>query len=80
MSGELTLMTDDEMTLRLSKRQAESSDLLKFTLESLRHEIQQIAKGLTDFKEALERESAAIRDEMRRGFAETQAMIKFPHV
>ncbi len=73
-------MTDDEMRRPLSELQAEDSDLLKITVENLRHEIQQVAKSLADLKETLERNGAAIRDEMRRGFAETQAMIKFPHV
>jgi hypothetical protein len=29
--------------------------------------------------EKVDREAASIRDEMRRGFADTQAMIKFSH-
>ncbi len=72
-------MDDAELSRRLSELQAENSDLLKATVESLRHEIQQVANSLTDLKDSLERKGAAIRDEMRRGFAETQAMLKFPH-
>ncbi|HEX7191808.1 MAG TPA: hypothetical protein VF381_09580 [Thermoanaerobaculia bacterium] len=38
-----------------------------------------LAEGQQSLNERLEREASDIRDEMRRGFAETQAMIKFSH-
>jgi uncharacterized protein YukE len=47
--------------------------------EGLRHQIQQLAEGLQDTRETLAREAADIRQEMRHGFVETQAMIKFSH-
>jgi predicted nucleic acid-binding Zn-ribbon protein len=71
-------MTDDEITHPLSELQAENSELLKTTVESLRHEIRQVAESLADVKATLQRKGAEIREEMRRGFAETQAMLKFP--
>jgi hypothetical protein len=47
--------------------------------EGLRHEIQLVAEGVTWTQEALTREAADIRDEVRRTATETQAMIKFSH-
>lgn len=38
-----------------------------------------LAEGLQSLDEKLDRETTDIREEMRRGFAETQAMIKFSH-
>lgn len=38
-----------------------------------------LAEGLQALDEKLERETSDIRGEMRRGFTETQAMIKFSH-
>jgi uncharacterized coiled-coil DUF342 family protein len=64
---------------QLSEFQAENSHLFKITTDGLRHEIQQVAEGVANVNETLEREAADIRDEMHRGFAETQAMIKFSH-
>ena len=45
----------------------------------MRHEIQQVAEGVTSTREALNREAADIRQELRRTAEETQAMIKFSH-
>ena len=47
--------------------------------DQLRHEIQLVAEGVTGTREALNREAADIRDEVRRTATETQAMIKFSH-
>jgi predicted nucleic acid-binding Zn-ribbon protein len=47
--------------------------------EALRHEIQLIAESVTGTREALNREAAGIREEVRRTATETQAMIKFSH-
>ena len=48
--------------------------------EATRHEIRLVAESVAGVNEKLDREAGDIRDEMRRGFAETQAMIKFSHV
>jgi hypothetical protein len=48
--------------------------------EGTRQEIRLVAKSVAGVNEKLDREAADIRDEIRRGFAETQAMIKFSHV
>lgn len=47
--------------------------------EGLRHEIQLVAEGVTDTREALDREAAGIREEVQRTARETQAMITFSH-
>ncbi|MDP9192645.1 MAG: hypothetical protein M3P06_13175 [Acidobacteriota bacterium] len=49
------------------------------TAEGLRHEIRLVAEKVTGVDERLTREAADIRGEMRQGFADTQAMIKFSH-
>ena len=49
------------------------------TAEDMRHQVQLIAERVVMVDERLEREAADIRAEMRQGFADTQAMIKFSH-
>lgn len=59
--------------------QAETRHLFGATADGLRHHIELVIEGVTTVNEKLARETADIRDEMRRGFAETQAMIKYSH-
>jgi hypothetical protein len=47
--------------------------------DGLRGEVKLVAEGVAVTREVLARESAEMREEMRRGFAETQAMVKFSH-
>jgi DNA-binding ferritin-like protein len=47
--------------------------------EHLETRIDAVAESVQILDEKLDRETANIRDEMARGFAETQAMIKFSH-
>jgi hypothetical protein len=47
--------------------------------EATRHEIRLVAESVAAVNEKVDREAGDIRSEMRRGFAETQAMIKFSH-
>lgn len=49
-------------------------------LKSAREPLQFLAEGIRSVDQKLDREVADIRAEMRNGFAETQAMIKFSHV
>lgn len=49
------------------------------TAESLRNEIRQVAEGLKNLDEKFEREIAEFRTEVRGGFDEVKAMIKFSH-
>jgi hypothetical protein len=44
--------------------------------EATRHEIRLIAESVAALNEKVDRRAGDIRNEMRRGFAETQAMIK----
>jgi hypothetical protein len=48
-------------------------------VEPLPAKIDLLAEGLMNLDEKLDREAADIRHEMRRGFVETQAMIKASH-
>ena len=72
-------MTDDELKRLLEGHTAENRHLFATTAEGLRDQIRLVAEGVSEVNEVTRRESAEIRDEMRRGFAETQAMIKFSH-
>ncbi len=45
----------------------------------LETQIEAVAEAVARVHETLDREAANIRDEMRRGFDETQSMIKFSH-
>jgi len=47
--------------------------------ESLKKEIRLVAEAVAQLEEKGDREHEDIREEMRRGFDETQAMIKFSH-
>ena len=48
--------------------------------EAVRHEVQLVAESVTLLTERLEREVNRLDEKMDRGFAETQAMIRFSHV
>ncbi len=45
--------------------------------EAIRRDVQLVAEGFGQLSSRLDRETADLREEMKRGFAETQAMIKF---
>lgn len=47
--------------------------------EGLENKIQLVAEAVARVDEKLDRTAADIREEMRRGLGETQAMIKFSH-
>jgi hypothetical protein len=49
------------------------------TAERLEGKLELLAESIVRVDEKLDHEAAAIRDEMQRGFADTQAMIKFSH-
>jgi len=46
--------------------------------EGLRNDIRQVAEGVTNVSEKLDREITALRDEMRTEFNEVKSMTKFP--
>jgi hypothetical protein len=55
---------------------AETRRLFVVTVERIDSRVDLLAEGLADTRQLLAREMSAIREEMRKGFAETQAMIK----
>ena len=57
----------------------ETRRLSNVTAEALRREIQIVAEGVTRVDEKIDRTAEDIRSEMRHGFTETQAMIKFSY-
>jgi chromosome segregation ATPase len=48
-------------------------------VEAMRTDVQRVADGVLMVNEKLDRETADIRAEMRQGFAETQALLRFSH-
>jgi uncharacterized coiled-coil protein SlyX len=48
-------------------------------VEAMRTDVQRVADGVLMVSAKLDREAADIRDEMRQGFAETQALLRFSH-
>ncbi len=67
----------DALRQQSTAAHAETRRLFETTAESLRHEIQSVAEGVTGTREALSRETGSLREEVRRTASETQAMIKF---
>ena len=49
------------------------------TAEDLRHEIRLVAEGVQNVDQRLTREAGDIREEMRHGFAEVHAALKYSH-
>ena len=78
---------------RLEKVEARTSDLKDHidnivaqikqdfgtTAEDMRTDVQRVAESVLMVNAKLDREAADIRAEMRQGFAETQAMLRFSH-
>ena len=72
-------MTDDDLkrlfdSMRQENAAAHSETRRYFEVltEGTRHEIRLVAESLAGVNEKLDREAGDIRDEMRRGFGETQ--------
>jgi hypothetical protein len=57
----------------------ETRRLSNVTAEGLRQEIRLVAESVLKVDEKLDRTAEEIRSEMRHGFSETQAMIKFSY-
>src|ERR1044071_4268610 len=62
----------DEQAKRLENR-------FDVSIERVEKRFDLLAETVEHLGEKLDRETASIRQEMRQGFAETQAMIKFSH-
>lgn len=72
-------MTDDDLRRLFESHSAEIRRHFDVSTEEVKREVQIVAEGLTRLDQKLDRTAADIGDEMRRGFADTQAMIKFSH-
>src|SRR5206468_215655 len=72
-------MTDDELRRLFETHSAEIRRHFDVSTEEVKHEVRLLAEGLTRLDQKLDRTATDVRDEMRRGFADTQAMIKFSH-
>jgi hypothetical protein len=58
---------------------ADTRHQFELTAEAIKHEVRLTADGVIQVTQELRRETADIREDMHRGFADTQAMIKFSH-
>jgi hypothetical protein len=58
---------------------AENRQYFEVATEAFKHQVGLIAEKVIGVTEELRRETADIRLEMRTGFADTQAMIRFSH-
>ncbi len=75
-------MTDDELKALFKELAGAIEDSRRYIdifAEGLRHEIRVVAEKVTGLDEKLTREAADIRGEMRQGFADMHAMMKFSH-
>ncbi len=79
-------MTDEELRqlfegIRQENAAAheETRRLSNVTAEGLRQEIRLVGESVLQIDKKLDRTAQEIRAEMRQGFAETQAMIKFSY-
>lgn len=75
----MSAMNDDELKRLIEKGGDDTRRHFDVVAERLHHDIQLVAEALTATREALNREAADIREEIRRTSNETQAMIKFSH-
>jgi hypothetical protein len=69
----------EELRSEFRGENAETRRHIDVVAEGLRHDIQLVAEGVVNVDQKLDREAASIRDEMRRGFGETHAMLRFSH-
>jgi hypothetical protein len=69
----------DEMKRHADAKADEVKRHFDATAEALRGDIRAIARLVIVLADRLDRTASDIREEMRSGFAETQAMIKFSH-
>ena len=90
-SGKIGSMTDEDLKALFAALQRENAGMreenaaahaetrrhFEVLTEGTRKDIQIVAESVAVLNEKLDREAGDIREEMRRGFTETQAMIKF---
>lgn len=66
----------DETAERLSSETRRHFDI---STEGVKHEVRLVAEAVAQFEEKIDREVEVLDEKVGRGFAETQAMIKFSH-
>lgn len=68
-------MTDENLQRLFEGAVTELRRHFDVSTEDVKREVRIVAEGLTRVEQNLDRTAADIRDEIRRGFADTQAMI-----
>ena len=58
---------------------AENRQFFRVEAKELRHEIQLVAEDVVANRQAIDREAAETREELRQTAADTQVLIKFSH-
>jgi hypothetical protein len=72
-------MTDEDLRRLFEGAVSEMRRHFDVSTEDVKREVRIVAEGLTRLDQKLDRTAVDIRGEMRSGFADTQAMIKFSH-
>lgn len=72
-------MTDEELKKLFETSEANTRRHFDVVVERLDKKIDLVAETVALLDEKMTREIASVRDEMRHGFTETQAMIKFSY-
>ena len=69
----------DEKFAGIDQKFDETKRYFGVVAEGLRSEIQQVAEGVVNLDEKLDRELTALRQEMRTEFSEVKSMVKFSY-
>ncbi len=64
-------MTDHDLRRLFASHSAEIRRHFDVSTEEVKHEVRVLAEGLTRLDQKLDRTATEIRDEVRRGFADT---------
>lgn len=70
-------MDERELARLIEGSAAETRRHFDLVREELKSEIQLAGEGIAHLSERMDRQANDLRDEIKRGFVETQAMIKF---
>lgn len=72
-------MDDNDLKRLLEANAVETRRLFDVAAERIENKLQIVAEAVGKIDEKLAREANRLEEKMDRGFAETQAMIKFSH-
>ena len=73
-------MNDDELKKLFETSEANTRRHFDVVAESVREDVRLVAEGLGNLGAKMTREILSVHEEMKHGFSETQAMIKFSYV